>query len=282
MELVVILLLVVVAVALMRSPGRQAVQGRGRRDLGGEQDERRWQAVRRVAEEDVTQLGQQIASMPVPDHLGEEAARDFDEALGAYERAKEALAAATHPDDLQWVSRSLDDGRFALATLEARRDGRPLPNRRPPCFFDQRHGLSLADAQWAPPGGALRDVPVCAACQARIADGQDPQARLVPTAAGERPYYEAGAEYGPWARGWYGASGMYLMSNMLLGTMLLNSLYLPAGYDYFGGESGADGMDGADGGDVGGDAGGAGDLGGDAGGFDGGGFDGGGFDFGGF
>lgn len=277
MDLVVIILLVVVAVTLMRSRAPQPGIG-GRR--GGQDQalaERRWQAVRRVAEEDVTQLGQQIAAMPVPDSLAPEAAQDFDDALGAYERAKEALASASHPDDLQWVSRSLDDGRFALATLDARREGRELPNRRPPCFFDQRHGLSVADAQWAPPGGAQRDVPVCAACDARIKDGLDPQARLVPTAAGERPYYDAGPEYGPWARGWYGASGMYLMNNMLLGTLLLNSMYLPAGYDYFGG---GDAGDAGDGGDMGGDGGG--DF--DGGGFDGGGGldGGGGFDFGGF
>ena len=178
---------------------------------------------------------------PVPESLEPEAARDFDDALGAYERAKEALAHAAHPDDLQWVSRSLDDGRFALARLEARRVGAPLPSRRPPCFFDQRHGLSVQDAQWAPPGGAMRDVPVCAACQARLADGLDPQARIVETAVGPRPYYDAGPEYAPWARGWYAASGMYMMSNILMGTMLMNALYLPAGYDYFGGDGGADG-----------------------------------------
>ena len=281
MDLIWIALLVVAVVALFRSmrPAQTAgPQGGGRRLPGADQNaelaHRRWQAVRRVAEEDVTQLGQQIAATPVPESLEPEAAHDFDEALGAYERAKDALEVAQHPDDLQWVTRSLDDGRFALATLAARREGTPLPSRRPACFFDQRHGLSVADAQWAPPGGALRDVPVCAACQARIADGQDPQARLVPTPDGERPYYDAGPEYAPWARGWYAASGMYLMNNMLLGTLLLNALYMPAGYDYFGADGAGGGADGGDAGGMdGGDAGG---------GFDGGGFDGGGFDFGGF
>ncbi len=279
-DLAWILVLAAAAVFVMRSlrPSEQSRQLPGatqNRELA----ERRWQAVRRVAEEDVTQLGEQIAATPVPQSIEPDAAQDFDAAFSSYERAKEAMAAASHPDDLQWVSRSLDDGRFALATLAARRDGRDLPNRRPACFFDQRHGLSVADAQWAPDGGALRDVPVCAACQARIADGVDPQARLVPTASGERPYYDAGPEYAPWARGWYGASGMYMLNNMLLGTMLINAMYLPAGFDYFGGDGGfADGPGGdggADGGGSGGDSGGSVDNGG---GFDGGG----GFDFGGF
>lgn len=286
MEWILIALLIFGAITLMQSRQKQTSLGASRQNK--ELAERRWHAVRRVAEEDVTQLGQQIAETPVPASLEPDAARDFDDALGAYERAKETLAASTHPDDLQWVSKSLDDGRFALATLDARREGRPLPSRRPPCFFDQRHGLSVSDAQWAPPGGALRDVPVCAACDARIKDGLDPQARLVPTAAGDRPYYEAGPEYAPWARGWYAGSGAYMMSNVLMGTMLFNALYLPPGYDYFGADAGGDaGGDGGDAGDAGGDAGGdgGGDLGGgDMGGgdFGGGGFDGGGFDFGGF
>lgn len=287
-DLILLLLVAALVVMLVRSRNApQPVAGRQQAAVAA----RRWQAVRRVAEEDVTQLGQQIADTPVPASLEPEAARDFDDALGAYERAKEALATAEHPDDLQWVSRSLDDGRFALARLEARQEGRPLPSRRPACFFDQRHGLSVDDASWAPPGGAPRDVPVCAACQARISDGLDPQARLVPTAAGERPYYAAGPEYGPWARGWYAASGMHVLSTMLLGTMLLNALYLPAGYDYFGPQGaadfGADGVggesgEGADAGDAGGDVGG-GDAGGMDSGGDWGGFDsGGGFDVGGW
>ncbi len=241
--------------------------------------QRRWAAVRRVAEEDVTQLGHQVAATPVPASLEPDAAQDFEAALGAYETAKELLAVAEHPDDLQWVSRSIDDGRFALATLAARREGRELPSRRPPCFFDQRHGLSVADVQWAPQGGVQREVPACAACQAWVADGLDPAVRQVQTPYGDRPYYDAGAEFGPWARGWYGASGMYMMSNIMLGTALMNAAYMPTGMDYFGtdGGLGDDGSGGGDGGDAGSDFGG--DAGGDWGG---GGMDGGGFDAGGF
>jgi hypothetical protein len=281
MDWILIALVLVGLVVFMQSRQKQAAVKGSRQSK--EIADRRWKAVRRVAEEDVTQLGQQIADTPVPASLEPEAARDFEEALNAYERAKDTLEASAHPDDLQWVSKSLDDGRFALATLDARREGRDLPSRRPPCFFDQRHGLSVADAQWAPEGGAMRDVPVCAACDARIKDGLDPQARMVPTASGDRPYYEAGPEYAPWARGWYAGSGAYMMSNVLMGTMLFNALYLPPGYDYFGGDGGGAGGDGGDaGGDGGGDGGG--DFGGgdSGGGFDGGGFDGGGFDFGGF
>lgn len=276
MSIDVLLILAIVVggiVMLVRSSSqRQPVPSAQRAEAA----QRRWQAVRRVAEEDVTGLGQQIAETPVPASLEPEAAADFDNALGSYERAKDALGAAAHPDDLQWVSKSLDDGRFALARLAARQKGSELPSRRPPCFFDQRHGLSVDDSAWAPADGEVRDVPVCAACRSRIADGQDPQARMVATADGQRPYYDAGPEFGPWARGWYAGSGVYLMNNVLMGTLLFNALYLPPGTDYFGAGDAAMG-EGADG--AGPDAGG-GDV--DSGGFDGGGFDGGGFDFGGF
>jgi len=275
-----LLLVLVIVGAIMWFVGRSTQRGRlsdgsGPTRLGrGASSDPRMEAVRRVASEDVTQLGEQLQAEPIPDGLGDEALAHWQRALDAYENAKDALENARTPEDLQWVTRALDDGRFALATLQARRDGRDLPTRRGPCFFDQRHGISVQDASWAPPGGTARDVPVCAACAARIADGISPDARTVATPAGQRPYWEAGPEYGPWARGWYGAQGAYLLNGMLVGTMLGSMLWAPIGFD-------AGGMDAAAGSDMDGDAGG--DLGGDAGGDLGGGLDGGGFgDVGGF
>lgn len=279
MELLLILLVVVGIFWLV---GRSTHSGRlsdgsqrpAPRSLGGRRGgpDPRMDAVRRVASEDVTQLGEQLRSEPIPEGMGEEALADWQRALDAYENAKDALENAATPEDLQWVTRALDDGRFALATLQARREGRELPNRRGPCFFDQRHGISVQESSWAPPGGAPRDVPVCAACAARIEDGISPDARTVPTPSGDRPYWEAGSEYGPWARGWYGAQGAYLLNGMLIGTMLGTAMVMPyaAGFDGGMGDPGAD----PDAGDAGGADGGV-----DGGGFDGGGFDMGGFDF---
>lgn len=230
MELLLILLIVGAIIWFVGKSTQQGrlADGRASGQVGrGDQPDPRMTAVRRVASEDVTQLGEQLQREPIPDGLGDEALADWQRALDAYENAKDALETAQTPEDLQWVTRALDDGRFALATLQARREGRDLPNRRGPCFFDQRHGISVQDASWAPPGGAARDVPVCAACAARIADGISPDARMVPTATGDRPYWEAGPEYGPWARGWYGAQGAYLLNGMLVGTMLGSMLWMP-------------------------------------------------------
>ncbi len=48
-----------------------------------------------------------------------------------------------------------------------------------------------------------REVPVCAADEARLKAGHAPDARTVDTPQGPRPYWEAGPAYGPWAAGYY-------------------------------------------------------------------------------
>ncbi len=197
------------------------------------------------------------------------AREDYARALDAYDDAKTRMAAARRPQDVREVSRALADGRFALATLDARLRGAALPERRAPCFFDPRHGPSAEDVQWAPPGGTERAVPVCAADAARLAGGEEPAAREVGTPQGPRPYWEAGPVYAPWAAGYFGGG---LLPGLLAGTLLGGALGGPYA-DGFGDPSG--------GGDFGGDFSGGGadprDFGGGFG--DGGGFGGG--DFGG-
>ncbi|MFC9019196.1 hypothetical protein ACFTZG_24060, partial [Streptomyces albidoflavus] len=189
---------------------------------------------------------------------------------------------ARKPEDVREVTKALEDGRFALAVLDARRSGRELPVRRPPCFFDPRHGLSVADVTWAPPGGAPREVPVCAADQARLERGEAPDIRTVESdEGGRRPYWEAGPAYGPWAGGYFGGG---ILPGILVGTMLGHMMMSPAyAADYGSAEGFGDG--GAGGGYEGGDVSGSdfdpGDFGGGGGFGDGGGFGGGGGDFGG-
>ncbi|MBI0385622.1 hypothetical protein JBE27_57475, partial [Streptomyces albiflaviniger] len=130
-------------------------------------------------------------------------ADDYGRALDAYEEAKARSAAARRPEDVRPVTEALEEGRFALAVLEARREGGPLPQRRPPCFFDPRHGPSVRDVPWAPPGGTQRSVPACAADATRVDDGRYPDARTVPVGGDRRrPYWDAGPAYGPWASGY--------------------------------------------------------------------------------
>ncbi|MDP9393106.1 MAG: hypothetical protein M3Q27_02075, partial [Actinomycetota bacterium] len=167
--------------------------------------------------------------------------------------------------------------------------GQPLPARRPPCFFNPQHGPSAEDVQWAPPGGAPRPVPACAADAERVRHGAEPDTRKVLVGAQRRPYWEAGPAYAPWAQGYYAP---YAMSGLLPGVLL--GAVMTGGFGGWGGgwndgygegynegfEAGQDGDQGDYGGeggqesfDGGYDAGGGG---GDWGGFGGGGFDGGG------
>ncbi|MFI2379202.1 hypothetical protein ACH5AO_29735 [Streptomyces sp. NPDC018964] len=238
--------------------------------------------LRVVVDEDITAFGEELDRLdfhPAEPGADDAMRADYERALDAYDKSKSFMAAARKPEDVRAVTQAVEDGRFALASLAARREGRPLPERRPPCFFDPRHGPSVADAVWTPPGGAEREVPVCAADRARLADGLDPAVREVDTEYGRRPYWDAGPAYGPWAGGYFGGG---LLPGLLVGTMLGGMMAGPAyaadygaGYGDFGGYGGGD-VSGADfdGGDFGGDFGGGG-------GFDGGDFGGGGGDFGG-
>ncbi|MGW0560806.1 hypothetical protein ACWDZ4_09225 [Streptomyces sp. NPDC003016] len=226
--------------------------------------------VRVVVDEDITAFGETLDRLdfhPAEPGADDAMRADYERALDAYEKAKSIMAKAARAEDVRGVTEALEDGRFSLAVLTARREGRPLPERRPPCFFDPRHGPSTADADWAPAGGVTRRVPVCAADATRLAEGQDPMSRMVETADGRRPYWEAGPAYTPWIGGYYGGG---LLPGLLMGTMLGSMLSTPAyadsgfggyeGGDFSGGDFNADDFGG--GGDFGGGFGGGGDFGG--------------------
>ncbi|EGX58758.1 hypothetical protein SZN_16250 [Streptomyces zinciresistens K42] len=272
-------LVAVGAVAAAGAAGAYAVLRRRRL----RREEERREALRRlrvVVDEDITAYGEELERLDFrPGEPGaDDAARaDYEKALDAYESAKERMDRATAPEDVRAVTEALADGRFSLARLAARREDRPLPQRRPPCFFDPRHGTAVADTAWTPPGGTVREVPVCAADRTRLAAGRDPVVREVDTADGRRPYWDAGPAYGPWAGGYFGGG---LLPGLLAGTLLGSLMAAPSyaadygsgygdfGTGYEGGDvSGADFDPGSfgggfDGGGGFGDGGGGGDFGG--------------------
>ncbi|RAY12185.1 hypothetical protein DPM19_26035 [Actinomadura craniellae] len=208
--------------------------------------------------EDVTRLGEDIAALDLDvmdPRLDPVIRADYTHALDSYDRAKAAAEGAARPADIGAVTTALEDGRYAMTATRARLAGEPVPERRPPCFFNPQHGPSAEDVLWAPPGGTPRTVPTCTADAEAVRSGGDPDARLVPTAAGRRPYWEAGPAYAPYAGGYYaGYGGLDLLSGMMIGTALGSML---------GGGWGLGGFGGYPGGDMGGDFGGdTGDLGG--------------------
>ncbi|KJY24885.1 hypothetical protein [Streptomyces katrae] len=266
------------AVAVVAGGGGYLLVKRNRR----RKEEARREAVARlsvVVDEDITAFGEELERLDF--HPGEPGAddamrKDYERGLDSYERAKQIMASVQRPEEVQGVTQALEDGRYALACLDARRRGEPVPERRAPCFFDPRHGPSTEDAQWAPPGGAARTVPVCTADAVRLRDGLDPAVRTVDTEHGPRPYYDAGPAYGPWAGGYFGGG---MLPGLLVGTMLGSMMSGPAYASDFGGGFGGGGFEGGDvsGADFdpsdfgGGDFGGGGGFDGGGGGFDGGG-----------
>lgn len=260
------------AVAVIGGGGAYTLVRRNRK----KKEEVRREAIERlgvVVDEDITAFGEELERLDF--HPGEPGAddamrKDYEQGLDSYEKAKRIMASVQHPEEVKGVTQALEDGRYSLACLDARRQGEPLPERRAPCFFDPRHGPSTEDAAWAPAGGARRTVPVCTADAVRLRDGLDPAVRTVDTEYGPRPYYDAGPAYGPWAGGYFGGG---ILPGLLMGTMLGSMMSSPAYASDFGGGAGFEGGDvsGADfnpsdfGGFGGGDFGGGG-------GFDGGGF----------
>jgi hypothetical protein len=153
--------------------------------------------VKPAFEEDVTRLGEDVNALD----LDIDAATTTDEmrqyyagALNAYDAAKAALDSAPNTLGLHAVSSALEEGRYDLACVRALQAGQPVPERRAPCFFNPQHGPSVQDATWTPPGGAPRDVPVCAECADRVARGIDVDAKTVSVGGQNTPYWNAGPQ----------------------------------------------------------------------------------------
>jgi hypothetical protein len=218
--------------------------------------------VRGALDEDITAYGEELAALDLDVRSGsvpEAAQQEYSRALDLYEHAKSASGRAEHPGHLRPVTAALEQGRWLLACVSARVNGDPVPERRPPCFFDPRHGPSVADVTWTPAGGVPREVPACQADAVRLHEGEAPDSRMVTVDGERRPYWEAGPAYSAWAAGYYGGFLPAMLWGTMLGTAVASG---PAYAGYDGGyESGGF----------------------DSGGFDSGGFDGGGgFDVGGF
>ena len=201
------------------------------------------------------------------------------------------LDAARRPEDMRAVSQAIAEGQYRLASAEALAHGQPRPGRRPSCFFDPRHGMSVTDVPWTPPdGGPTREVPVCAADLHKTEQGIEPQMRTVQQTGSPAPVYYVNSGFAPAYWGGFGF-GPSMLTGFLLGEALSGPMFGPGygwggppegwgnGGDYGGGDfSGGDGY----GGDTGGNDFGGGDYGGgDFGGGDGYGGDTGGNDFGG-
>ena len=116
-----------------------------------------------TAREDLVALADDVQGLEQKVEANEPAKRDYLAALDQYSRASDAFDRARTPAQLAPVAEALEEGRYLMASAEARLEGKEPPERRPACFFDPRHGPSVRDVEWTPPGGQPRQVPACAA-----------------------------------------------------------------------------------------------------------------------
>ena len=174
----------------------------------------------------ITDHDHDVSIASSPDAVAEQAA-----ALDAYERGTRALDAARRPADMGAVSRSIAEGRYRLACAEAVAHGDPKPGRRPMCFFDPRHGMSVADVSWAPPdGGPSRDVAVCVDCERIINRGDQPEMRTVQDRSGSRVVY-VNSGFAPAYWGGFGYGGP-MLTGFLLGEALATPPVIINDYGY--------------------------------------------------
>jgi len=171
--------------------------------------------VRQLAEDDVTHFGEQLTRFGTTldgATLDDATHHDYQSALDAYEKAKTAAPRIAAPEGISAIVDTLTDGRYALACVQARLAGQPVPERRVPCFFDPRHGPSTGDFLWTPPGRGTRKVPACAQDAARIAAGAEPEVYYIKYGELNVPYWEAGAPGESYKLGFFGATGVRAMS----------------------------------------------------------------------
>ena len=217
MEIVLLVVAVGIGFALLM----QSRQKTRQRELA---DAESLAAVRRVAEEDVTRFGEDIAYLDTETtgrQLDEATRQDYRRALDAYDSSKSALDQVRKPDDVRGITGILEDGRYAMACVQARLVGKPVPARLPPCFFNPQHGPSSENVDWAPPGGVPRSVPACPADAERVRAGAEPDVRKVPVGAGRQPYWQGGYGYAPYAQGYFSPFAMSgLLPGLFLGSML--------------------------------------------------------------
>jgi hypothetical protein len=202
---------------------------------------------RAASEDDLRALADDLRHLNVDLQTAEretpEAVHQYSRAYEYLERASEALEKAKGPADLAPVSSALESGRFAMSAAGALFEGRDPPRRRPPCFFDTRHGPSVDDVGWEPDrGGPPRPVPACRDCVQKIANGTRPQPRKVRTGLRRVPFYEAPPYFESWFGGYFGGAAADLVAGFPLGKALddgfvggLNTFgggygYLPVSY----------------------------------------------------
>jgi hypothetical protein len=179
-------------------------------------------ALRPSLQEEVVELEQTVGALPpapaAPDGIaepavgvpsGDDVATRTRRVLDLVEEARHRLDATDGhermdtPDEVEDVVRRLADARYELAAIAALREGKPVPEKTAPCFFDPRHGPSVAEVAFTPEGGSQRQVPVCAHCRDELAAGRVPATRALRIGNLVKPYWQWDRYTRPYVNGYW-------------------------------------------------------------------------------
>ena len=191
--------------------------------------------VKAAAHDDLIALADDVQKLEQAVESNARAKREYEQALEDYDKASGAFDRAQRTKQLEAVAGSLEEGRYHMAAAQAVLAGKQPPERRPPCFFDPRHGPSARDVEWAPPGGVARKVPACEADAEAVERGDQPASREVVARGQKVPYWNAPPYFGPWAGGYFTPfGGTGFLSGLFVGE-LLGGAYGGWGYGSWGG-----------------------------------------------
>jgi len=199
------------------------------------QTQRELAEVKAAAHEDLVALADDVQKLEGPVDSNAPAKAEYTQALDFYDKASRSYDRARQPKAIGAVTGALEEGRYHMAAAQALVEGKTPPERRPPCFFDPRHGPSARDVDWAPPGGTPRKVPACEADAQAVERGTEPASRQVLADGRMVPYWSAPPYFGPWAGGYFRPfGGAGFLSGLFVGE-LLGGAYGGWGYGSWGG-----------------------------------------------
>jgi hypothetical protein len=176
------------------------------RGSGREQRQQSLQAVKACLNEDVAALGEDLwrlgRDLADAEYDGE-ARRDYQHAVAVNDAVRRSVDQLRYVTLADAMTEALAEARYAMACARSRLAGEPIPERRPPCFFNPRHGPSIADVRWHDAPGKPRDVPACAAHAPRIAVAEEPDSLQVWTGQQRVPYWAASVAFYAYAAGYF-------------------------------------------------------------------------------
>ena len=139
--------------------------------------------MRQETEEDVTTFGEALRDLDmemIGKEVSAEGRKDWNTALDCYDRAKTLMAQDKGTRSIPLVTETLEEGRHSIACVQARANGEPIPEVRPPCFFDPAHGPSTTDVMYS--HARFRPAPPTPSASSRGAPrGSAPSTSMAPS-----------------------------------------------------------------------------------------------------